>query len=116
MILTRLALLAAVFGLGGIALGQGYSVTGEVNHPGTYPLSERSSIMRAISLAGGLTKAANPENVVIIRENREIPVNVKSVMNGKAKDIALLDGDAVIVPVRVPGNQPYLIAPSIFSK
>src|SRR6202023_204954 len=76
MILTRLTLLAAVVVLEGIALGQNYFVSGEVTHPGTYPLSDRSSMMRAISVAGGLTKVANPEKIVIIRENREIPVNV----------------------------------------
>jgi len=116
MVLSRLTLLAAVVVFEGIALGQSYSVAGQINHPGTYSLSERSSILRAISGAGGLTRAANPEKVVIIRENREIPVNVRNVLNGKARDIALLDGDAVLVPERVPANQPYLIAPAIFSK
>lgn len=46
------------------------SVQGEVNKPGTFPISsERITLLEAISLAGDLTIYGKRDNVLVIREN-----------------------------------------------
>ncbi|MCB0525552.1 MAG: polysaccharide biosynthesis/export family protein [Saprospiraceae bacterium] len=52
-----------------------FTVLGEVSHPATYTLPERSvTVLEAIGLAGDLTNYGNRKNILIIREqdgNRE---------------------------------------------
>ncbi|MBK6931247.1 MAG: polysaccharide biosynthesis/export family protein [Saprospirales bacterium] len=46
-----------------------FSVLGEVNKAGTYPVGyERVSILEALGLAGDLTKYGNRENILVIRQ------------------------------------------------
>jgi len=46
-----------------------FTVLGEVNHPATYTLPERSvSVLEAVGLAGDLTNYGNRKNILIIRE------------------------------------------------
>ena len=88
---------------------------GEVNKPGTYAVTRENSILYVLSEAGGPTKDAG-EEVVIIRPSRPvdraltleeaerrreqiIQVNLKDVLAGdKNSKIAIRDGDSVIVP------------------
>jgi len=60
-------------------------------------LSKGATVLAAISLAGGPTRSARPENTVIVRQNRQIPINLKSLMLGRTMDVPLLDGDEVRV-------------------
>ena len=47
----------------------GFSVLGEVNHPGRYKIDrDRFTIMEALALAGDLTINAERENVVLVRQ------------------------------------------------
>jgi len=48
------------------------SVLGEVRSPGLYPLSGKVDVLKAISVASGLTDKAGLKNAMIIRENQEI--------------------------------------------
>jgi protein involved in polysaccharide export with SLBB domain len=118
--MIRLILVAVVFLFEGIAQGQSDSIIGEVQHPGTYPLSNGTSVIQALLAAGGPTRFASPANTSVIRDNREIHVNLRNVLNGKAPDIPLMDGDKVRIPMVDP-NQPrmrkkewQLINPGIF--
>lgn len=88
---------------------------GEVNKPGTYAVTRENSILYVLSEAGGPTKDAG-EEVVIIRPGKPvdraltieeaerrreqiIQVNLKDVLAGdKNSKIAIRDGDSVIVP------------------
>lgn len=81
-----------------------YLVSGEVVHPGAYPLDDNTTVLRAISIAGGLTKFGSASRVKVLRENPDghgyeaIKVDLKSVMNGNsAEDLTLKSGDMVVV-------------------
>lgn len=50
---------------------QGVSVTGEVNHPGVYPLLAARTILDVISLAGGLTNIADTRVTIKHRSGSE---------------------------------------------
>jgi polysaccharide export outer membrane protein len=88
---------------------------GEVKSPGTYAVTKENNLLFVLSQAGGPTKDAG-EEVVIIRphmplaraltleeaeKNREqiIQVNLKEVLAGdKKSNIAIRDGDSIVVP------------------
>jgi protein involved in polysaccharide export with SLBB domain len=44
-----------------------YYVLGEVNAPGTFPVTGRETVLDAINVAGGLTRNASEQNVVLSR-------------------------------------------------
>ena len=49
-----------------------YTISGEVNKPGTYPLNIKDlTIKEAIELAGGMTELANPANIIYRKEYEE---------------------------------------------
>ncbi|HYO51680.1 polysaccharide biosynthesis/export family protein [Archangium sp.] len=45
-------------------------ITGEVAHPGAYPLRGRVSILQAIALAGGFTDFADRDGIVVLRRSK----------------------------------------------
>jgi polysaccharide biosynthesis/export protein len=81
-------------------------VVGDVEHGGAFSLGENrvSSVLRALSLAGGLGRTAKPETARIIRGSpgagkpQEIKVNIKQIESGKTDDLALLPQDVLVVP------------------
>jgi polysaccharide export outer membrane protein len=81
-------------------------VVGDVEHGGAFTLGGRQklSVLRALSLAGGLGRTAKPEKARIIRGSpgeakpQEIAVNIKQIFNGKAEDIVLLPQDVLVIP------------------
>lgn len=81
-------------------------VVGDVEHGGAYTLGGRQSlsVLRSLSLAGGLGRTAKPQKARIIRgvpgelKPQEIAVNIKQILNGKAEDIMLLPQDVLVVP------------------
>lgn len=90
-------------------------VMGEVNKPGTYAVTRENNILFVLSQAGGPTKDAG-EEVVIIRPSQPVThaltlqdaelhretifkVNLKDVLAGdKTSNIPIRDGDSVVVP------------------
>jgi len=81
-----------------------FYVAGEVNAPGSFPLSEGTTLRQAIALSQGTTMNAALGSGVIFRQDAstgkrvEIPVNIGAVMKAKQEDIPLLANDIVIVP------------------
>jgi polysaccharide export outer membrane protein len=81
-------------------------VVGDVEHGGAFTLGgrQRLSVLRALSLAGGLGRTAKPQHARIIRGSpgeakpEEIAVNVKQMLNGKAADLVLLPQDVLVIP------------------
>jgi polysaccharide export outer membrane protein len=81
-------------------------VVGDVEHGGAFTLGGRQSlsVLRSLSLAGGLGRTAKPQKARIIRsvpgelKPQEIAVNIKQIFNGKAEDIMLLPQDVLVVP------------------
>lgn len=78
-------------------------VLGEVLTPGPYDLArsgaEEISVAAAIALAGGYTEAADQTRVTIIRKGLQ-PETV-TIERGRAEEIKLAVGDAVVVPKKV---------------
>jgi polysaccharide export outer membrane protein len=81
-----------------------FFVAGEVNAPGSFPLSEGTTLRQAIALSQGTTMNASLGSGVIFRtdvatgKRVEIPVDVGAVMKAKKDDIPILANDIVIVP------------------
>lgn len=81
-----------------------FYVAGEVNAPGSFPLSEGTTVRQAIALSQGTTMNAALGSGVIFRQDAttgkrvEIPIDVGAVMKAKKEDIALMANDIVIVP------------------
>ncbi len=83
-------------------------VVGAVNRAGGFPLSndqEQMTVLRAIALAGNLTREAKPAKAVIIRKDysdssgrRELRVDLRKVLSSQAPDQALLASDILFVP------------------
>ena len=80
-------------------------VIGQVKTPSAIPLSSNApiTVMRAIAIAGGLNFGAALSKVVVIRktpddQHVEIQMDLKKVMRGKEKDIALASDDVLLVP------------------
>jgi polysaccharide export outer membrane protein len=81
-------------------------VVGDVAHGGSFSLEgrDRLSVLRALSLAGGLGRTARSDKARIIRgapggaKPTEIAVNLRRILNGKEEDIALLPQDILVVP------------------
>ncbi len=81
---------------------QNFYVYGEVLRPGAYPLKERSTVLQAIALAGGFTRAASLGNIKVVRQNFETmksqTLNVDlSGTNEMADLFSLVSGDVITV-------------------
>jgi polysaccharide export outer membrane protein len=81
-----------------------FTVSGEVVKPGSYPLQENTTVLKAISIAGGFTKFGSKSRVKLLRPNTDKPgyqsikINLRKAMDGEEKeDILLQPGDIVIV-------------------
>jgi len=80
-----------------------YSITGGVNHPGTFPLVVPMKVFDALNLAGGFKEFANKSKIVIIRGTGGKPVyfNWSGYVKGDKKaieqNIFLENGDTIIV-------------------
>jgi polysaccharide export outer membrane protein len=81
-----------------------FYVAGEVNAPGSFPLSEGTTLRQAIALSQGTTMNAALGSGVIFRQDAatgkrvEIPIDVGAVMKAKKDDVAIMANDIVIVP------------------
>lgn len=81
-------------------LSKKYYMDGEIARPGEYPLVAPTTVLEAISKAGGLQEFANGKKIYILRGDKRIPFNYKQVLKGKHMDqnIELKSGDHVVVP------------------
>lgn len=79
-------------------------VLGEVAHPGTYPMNEALTILRACLLAGGFTSFAAPQRAELTRtvqgQPRVTVVDLVRVRQGKKDDLPLQRGDRIQIPHR----------------
>jgi polysaccharide biosynthesis/export protein len=81
-----------------------FTVNGEVNRPGSYPLEDNTTVLKAISIAGGFTRFGSSSHVKILRPRQDRPgyniikVDIKAAMEGNPNaDIVLQSGDIVVV-------------------
>jgi polysaccharide export outer membrane protein len=81
-------------------------VLGEVVHPGRYQLKSYSTVLQAISLAGGFTPYASKNKMFVLRKlpDRDtevrIPVDYEEIVSGQdsTQNTVLVPGDTVVVP------------------
>ena len=84
-------------------------MVGEVNTPGKLPLKSYTTLLQAISLAGGFTQFASSNDITIVRnvpspdgklKELRIPVRYDDLISeeGGVYNLTLLSGDTVIVP------------------
>lgn len=84
---------------------QKINILGMVARPGTYLLSGSTTILDAISMAGGFKDFAKKKSIYVLRPNadgtqKRIPFNYKEVIKGTnpEQNVKLLAGDTVVVP------------------
>ena len=83
-------------------------VTGEVARVGAFELQERDSIsvIQALTLAGGLTQAADVKTVRILRpvmntsRRAEMKLDLQGILEGRESDRPLLPNDVLFIPKR----------------
>ena len=78
-------------------------ISGEVRSPGSFELREPITLLKAISLAGGLGERAASSKIEILRSRPDgtqerTRVNLDDIRNGKAVDVELFANDIVRVP------------------
>lgn len=78
------------------------SVFGEVRKPDVYKIKQRTTVLDAVALAGGLTEFAKKNKVVVIRDSGKGPqkftLNLDSMLKGAKESIFYLQpGDTIYV-------------------
>jgi polysaccharide biosynthesis/export protein len=95
-----------------------FYVDGAVNKPGSYHLTENTTISKAVTTAGGLSNVASDSDVRLIRNVNGKPeitkVDLDEISKGDAKDIALVDEDIIVVGSNAIKSFLSRIHPGIF--
>jgi len=107
------------------SVSQVVTVDGQVQRPGLYPVTNQTTLMRAIASAQGLADFANLEDVVILRtvKNQRMAglYNLGAIRRGAYPDPAIFANDTVIVgdsPTRrlfrdIVSTAPLIAAPLV---
>jgi len=76
-----------------------YYIDGEVGHNGYFPLVTPTTVLEALSNAGGFREFANQKDIRILRNGKVLHFNYKEVTKGKRleQNIYLENGDHIIV-------------------
>jgi len=85
-------------------------VIGQVQKSGGFVLNDRESmtVLQALSMAGGVSGTARSRESRILRRpaegstRKEIPVDLKKILDGKSPDIPMEADDILFVPASVP--------------
>lgn len=77
-----------------------YTIQGEVNRPGTYPLTGPVTILEALVNAAGFRDFANTKKIYLLRGSQRFNFNYKQVSKGKSleQNIQVQNGDEIFVP------------------
>ncbi len=77
-----------------------YFIIGEVQRPGSYPLTVPTTVLEALVNAGGFRDFANPKKIILLRKGERLKFNYKEVIAGKRmeQNVLLESGDQIIVP------------------
>ena len=76
-----------------------YYITGNVGRTGMFPLVVPTTVLEALTLAGGLSEWANKKKIVILRGKERMFFNYNEVIKGKKleQNIQLQNGDFIVV-------------------
>jgi polysaccharide biosynthesis/export protein len=81
-----------------------FSITGKVKNPGTYKMSADTTMLEAISMAGGFVEFASTNSIKVFRKGSEnskpICIKYSKIISGKdpSQNIIIKPGDTIIVP------------------
>lgn len=81
-----------------------FTVSGNVEHPGTFVSTHVVTVTEAVALAGGANRFADAEASIIIRSDdkgtRRIPVDYPGILSGVRvqQDLPLIAGDTLYIP------------------
>ncbi len=79
-------------------------VIGKVNNPGMFPITQKTTVLQVLAMAGGLNAFAAEEDILILRqrgdETVKLPFDYEEVRKGRSleQNIRLERGDVVLVP------------------
>jgi polysaccharide export outer membrane protein len=83
------------------AVGRRVTMDGEVQTPGLYPVDGQLTLMQAIAQAGGPSRVAKLDEVVVIRgvdgERMAARFDLGAIRKGEAPDPLILPGDRIII-------------------
>jgi polysaccharide export outer membrane protein len=71
-------------------------ISGEVGVEGVYPVDPTMSLVDALALAGGPSPSGKKDRVILIRDDREIEIDLDDPL--EARNVALQSGDQLVVP------------------
>ncbi len=81
------------------------TVLGQVQKPGSFPLTPGMTLIQAISLSGGLTSIANKDRVNLTRRTKTgtqtVVLSVDAITQGRSQDFPLQAGDQLYIHERV---------------
>lgn len=83
-----------------------FTIVGEVTRPGVVQLGYYVTVVEAIAMAGGFTRFANSNGMLVLRRDpktgvsRSIPIVYQFIVDGShpESNLVLLSGDTVVVP------------------
>lgn len=77
-----------------------FYVIGEVTHPGGYPLRTHTTVLQALSVAGGPNEFASRGGIVVVRGGgkHRIEVDYSEIVAKPTRDFTLEPGDTIVVP------------------
>jgi polysaccharide export outer membrane protein len=81
------------------------TVLGQVQKPGSFPLTSGLTLLQAVSLSGGFTSIAKTNQVRLTRKVKEgaktVVLSVDSITDGRSPDVPLQAGDVLYISERV---------------
>ena len=77
-----------------------YYITGQVNRTGSFPLVVPTTILEALTNAGGFQEFANSKKITVLRKGKNLKFNYNDVVKGKnsEQNVFLEPGDLIYVP------------------
>jgi len=87
-------------------------VLGEVTKPGPFRFTRNMTVVDAIAQAGGMTKDAMPQKIIVVRPNRNqrVIVSRDDIMDPQTSSIVALErGDIVYVPSSYIADLGYIL-------
>lgn len=81
------------------------TVLGQVQKPGSFPLTSGLTLLQAVSLSGGYTSIAKTSQVRLTRKVKDgaktVVLSVDAITEGRSPDIPLQAGDVIFISERV---------------
>ena len=84
---------------------QKFNILGQINKPGSYPLTNSPTVLDAIAIAGGFRDFAKQKGIYVLRQNPDgtqshLSFNYKEVVRGKnvSQNLKLQPRDTIVVP------------------